>query len=430
MLKFFVETYGCQMNVSDSELITTMLLNAGLEAAHNIDEADVILFNTCSVRQHAEDRVLGRISNEQGKKMQNPNLKIGVLGCMAQRLGDDLMKQYPYIDFVVGVDQYHQLPALILGENHLTLNDFDTNQLYSQVYPSRNEGLSAFVTIMRGCDNFCSYCIVPHVRGRERSRAMDEILKEVADAGERGFKDITLLGQNVNSYHWQDVRFPTLLKEVAQISSIERVRFVTSHPKDLSDGLIDIMATEKRVCEHIHLPMQSGNSDVLAAMNRGYTAAHYEDLIHRLRAAIPNIAITTDIIAGFPGETESQFRDTCSMVERVEFDFAFCFKYSPREGTKAANFTMQLPEETRLRRLQELIEVQRKSTYHRFKAQVGLVKQVYVEGISRKSELDVSGKTRDFKITVFPGTTDLIGKFVDVKIVGATAGTLIGELVE
>ncbi|MDY6916106.1 MAG: MiaB/RimO family radical SAM methylthiotransferase, partial [Candidatus Cloacimonadota bacterium] len=287
-MKVFIETYGCQMNVADSELVTTILARAGYSHTYNIEEADVIIFNTCSVRDHAEKRVLGRISNELKRKDKNPQLKIGVIGCMAQRMGNRLNSKN--VDFVVGVDQYNKLPQILskLDKKTYFVNEttVDNNQIYPDIYPTHQGNFNAFVTIMRGCNNFCSYCIVPYTRGRERSRPVNDILVEIDRAGEAGFEDVTLLGQNVNSYHYNNVNFAELLQLANQIDSIKRLRFVTSHPKDLSDEVIKAMASSSKVCEHLHLAMQSGNDEVLRRMNRGYTAAHYYDIVQKLRTSM------------------------------------------------------------------------------------------------------------------------------------------------
>lgn len=423
-MKFFIETYGCQMNVSDSELVSGILLNAGWDQVLDIDDADLILFNTCSVRQHAEDRVLGRIANEKHRKQQNPELKIAVLGCMAQRVGKSLLEKGFGVDFVVGVDQYLQLPELLSQEKGLE-TEFDHFQIYPGLKPVHGDKSCAFVTIMRGCDNFCSYCIVPHVRGRERSVDFDQIFEEVAKCGDNGLKDITLLGQNVNSYRWGEYNFPKLLRELNKIDSIYRIRFVTSHPKDLSDELIQAMADCDKLCEHIHLPLQSGSNSVLNTMNRKYTVEHYRGLVDKLRAAIPDISLTTDLIAGFPGETREDFNLTLDLMRDISFDYAFCFKYSEREGTEACSFENQLPESERLSRLQEMIELQRQITLDKFSAQIGKEIEVYVESLSKKSVHQVSGKTRDYKIAVLDGDESEIGTLKKARVKSATAGTLI-----
>jgi tRNA-2-methylthio-N6-dimethylallyladenosine synthase len=429
-MRFYIETYGCQMNIADSELVTTILRNNGYQEATTIDDADIIIFNTCSVRQHAEERVLGRIANEKSRKRTKPSLKIGVIGCMAQRLQEELMEIQDGIDFVVGVDQYSEIPHIINSKSEHLAADFNKLENYNDIYPTRQGKLNAFVTIMRGCNNFCSYCIVPYTRGRERSRPISDILTEVRQAGENGFPDITLLGQNVNSYEFEGIKFPDLIREINKIDSIKRIRFVTSHPKDLSDDLIIAMSESDKVCHNIHFAMQSGNTEILARMNRGYTAEHFYGRILKLREVMPDIAITTDVIAGFAGESEEQFMDTYNLMKKIEFDYAFMYKYSPRRGTKAAEFTDQVPEAIRLDRLQRLIEMQRKITFDKYQNQIGKVVEVLVENLSKKSDEEVSGKTSDFKICVFPGSQDLIGKFVKVKITDATAGTLIGEKYE
>jgi len=421
------------MNVSDSELVMKILEDNGFKIVDHIDRADVIIFNTCTVRQHAEDRALGRITNEMSRKKDNKDLKIGIIGCVAQRLGKNLL-QNKGIDFIVGTDQYLNLPEIITGviENSRSLCNtrINNNEIYAGLYPAHQGEFSAYVTIMRGCNNFCSYCIVPYTRGSERSRRAEDIFRELRRAGERGFKDITLLGQNVNSYNYKKLDFPLLLKETNKIDSINRIRFVTSHPKDLSDRLIDIMAKSEKVCEHIHLPMQSGDNEILRVMNRGYTAEHYLGLVKKLRKAMPEIAITTDIIAGFPGETEQQFLNTYKMMKEIEFDYAFTFKFSPRNGTKASEFDNQVPEILRLDRLQKLIKLQQQITHKKYQQQIGKIKEIYVEKVSKKNIHEISGKSRDFKITVFPGSEDLIGKFVRVKITDAVGWTLKGKLLD
>lgn len=423
-MKFYIETYGCQMNVSDSELVSSILVEAGWGIAPDIGSADLILFNTCSVRKHAEDRVLGRISNERHRKLQNPDLKIAVLGCMAQRMGKRLLDNDIGVDFVVGVDQYLELPSL-LTESQGMDTDFDFRQIYPGLKPLHANGTCAFVTIMRGCDNFCSYCIVPHVRGRERSVDFKQILAEVRECGDKGLKEVTLLGQNVNSYLWEDYDFSRLLRELNKVDSIHRLRFITSHPKDLSDDLIDAMAACDKVCEHIHLPLQSGSNSVLKTMNRRYTLEHYLGLVDKLRRAVPGISLTTDLIAGFPGESESDFEQTLEVMREIQYDYAFCFKYSEREGTAACEFTNQVPEAERLQRLQQMIELQREITLDKFSAQIGKEIEVYVESLSKKSSEQVSGKTRDYKIAVLSGNASDIGKLKRGTVRKATAGTLI-----
>lgn len=425
--KYYIETYGCQMNVSDSELIISVLDNDGYEQVDSIDDADIILFNTCSVREHAEQRVLGRVSNERHRKIQKPSLKIGLLGCMAQRIGERLVSDDLGIDFAVGVDQYHALPE-ILRETCGSELGFDSEQIYEGIIPKHQGEHCAFITIMRGCNNFCSYCIVPYVRGRERSRPYSDIKKDIEQALSSNMFDITLLGQNVNSYLFDGMAFPALLRQIEKdFEGIKRLRFITSHPKDLSDELIETMANSSILCNHIHLPMQSGDNKVLRRMNRSYSIEDYMLIVDKLRKAVPDIALTTDLIAGFPGESKEQFEATLSAMERIGFDYAFCFKYSPREGTEAANYENQVPESERLKRLQEMIELQRKITLDKYREMIGKEVEVYVEGFSKKSKKKVSGKSRDFKICVLSGDANDIGTIKRAKVLNATAGTLICE---
>jgi len=419
------------MNVADSELVAGILEQAGYLQAENMDSADIIIFNSCTVRQHAEDRVLGRLTAEAQRKQEHPELLIGLIGCVAQRKGKDLLDEIESLDFVVGTDQYRQLPEIIISciKNKKTLfADVQNNiEHYENIYPVRNKGVNAFVTIMRGCNNFCSYCIVPYVRGRERSRDHREILEEIERAGNTGYKDITLLGQNVNSYNDGKITFPDLLRHAAHIDSIERLRFVTSHPKDLSDEVIQVMTIEPKLCEHLHLPMQSGSNRILKRMNRNYTSEKYLAIIKKLRNAMPHIALTTDAMVGFPGETEEDFFLTYNLMREIRFDYAFMFKYSPREGTAAADYKVQVPEDIRLERLRKLIDQQEKITFEKYQDQIGREVEVYVEQTSKKSEDELSGRTRDNKIAVFPGEKDLIGSFVRIKIIDTTGWTLKGE---
>jgi tRNA-2-methylthio-N6-dimethylallyladenosine synthase len=415
------------MNVADSELIHSILLDAGFQPADGLDDTDILLFNTCSVREHAEQRVLGRISNERYRKKAKPWFKIVLLGCMAQRIGQRLIEEDLGIDYAIGVDQYRALPHILAQETGSAL-DFDSKEVYEQLLPIHQGSRCAYVTIMRGCNNFCSYCIVPHVRGRERSRPYLDILHDVQSAVHNDMLDISLLGQNVNSFHSRDLSFPDLLQKISEdVPELYRLRFVTSHPKDLSDRLVEVMAINPKVCEHIHLPMQSGSNGILNRMNRSYTFEKYHGRIQALRNAIPHISITTDLIAGFPGETDAQFEETLKAMQEIEFDYAFCFKYSPRDGTEAASFEDQIPEALRLDRLQRMIELQRDITLRKFRAQIGKVVEVYVEDFSKKSKAQISGKTRDYKIAVLSGDESQIGKLVQTRVIDATAGTLICE---
>ena len=419
------------MNVNDSELVAAILEDTGFKMTTNIDKADIILFNSCSVRQHAEDRVVGRITQEGSRKNASNLPLIGLLGCVAQKNGNKLLTEIQALDFVVGTDQYKKLPEIILSafQNKIrkAFIEQDNSVIYEDIKPVRKKGTNAFVTIMRGCNNFCTYCIVPYVRGRERSRNINKILKEIKEAGEAEYKDITLLGQNVNSYKFKEYDFADLLKKAAQIDNIKRLRFVTSHPKDLSDEVIKTMASEKKICESLHLPLQSASNEILGRMNRKYTYEHYLEIINKLRDAMPDIAITTDVLVGFPGESEEDFLKTYNALKSIEFDYSFTFKYSPRQGTKAAEFDDQVDEKVRLRRLKKLIDLQNDITAKKYKEKIGNIESVYVEQISKKCDKELSGRTKDNKIAVFPGKKKLIGSFADIKIVDAIGWTLIGE---
>ncbi len=430
-MNFKIESYGCQMNIADSELVVGILQKAGHKQVQDFDQAELVIFNTCSVREHAEQRVLGRIASVLAYKKQKERFFVGVIGCMAQRMQGELFDNG--VDFVVGVDQYGTLPEVVqsLGESGKLLRaDFDSEEVYDFCYPFRGSGVSAFVTVMRGCDNFCSYCIVPYLRGRERSRSVSQILADVRAAVQQGFSEITLLGQNVNSYLFEGLNFAGLLREVHQSQGVRRIRFVTSHPKDMSAELIKTMRDLPKVCPHLHVALQSGNDEILRKMNRKYTAGQYLQMVKDLRAAIPEIAITTDIIVGFPGETHSQYLDTVALLKEIRFDYAFLYKYSPRQGTKAATFAEQVPEPERLKRLQEIIQEQNKITTQKYEEQIGKVKNVLVEKVSKKDAQEIAGKSEDFKMVIFPGDKSLIGSYVQVKITKATGWTLKGEMIK
>lgn len=433
--KYYIETYGCQMNKYDSELVAGILNRAGYQPARSLDESDLILVNTCSVRQHAENRVFGRLDALRLLKKQRPDIIIGVLGCMAMRLQDELLHQKPFINFVLGPDNYRGLLDILdklnngSRNNQLKLAEFDDHEIYSEMYPSRTSGVTAWVAIMRGCNNFCSYCIVPYVRGRERSRPAKDVVQEVRQLVQQNFVEVTLLGQNVNSYHDGDHDFADLIWMVAELPGIQRVRFATSHPKDLSPRLIDAMANHPKICNHLHLPVQSGSDHVLQLMNRKYTRGEYLNLIESLRAKIPNVGLYTDIIVGFPGETEQDFELTVQLVEQIRFDGIFVFKYSPREGTAANRLKETVPEAEKVRRLQRLNEIQDAITLENNKKLIGTYAQILVEGPSKKSQrLQYMGRTETNKIVVFQGDQTQIGRLVEVKIMAAEGRTLFGEL--
>jgi tRNA-2-methylthio-N6-dimethylallyladenosine synthase len=432
--KYYLETYGCQMNKYDSELVAGILNQHGFREAGTVQDSDLILLNTCSVRQHAETRVFGRLDALRLLKLNHPDLIIGVLGCMAARLQDEILNQKPFVNFVLGPDNYRALPEILsklnngYGEHQIKLAEFDNHEIYSELYPSRTSGVSAWVAIMRGCNNFCSYCVVPYVRGRERSRLAKDIVTEVQKLAAQNFLEVTLLGQNVNSYHDGDHDFADLIRLVADLPGIARVRFATSHPKDLSPKLIDTLAGHPKICHHLHLPVQSGSDKILKFMNRNYTRSHYLKLVTSAREKISDLGLNTDIIVGFPGETEADFEDTVDLVRRVEFDGVFVFKYSPREGTIAYNLPETVSEDEKTKRLQILNHIQDEITLKRNQKLIGSVKTILVEGTSKKAKRNqFMGRTESNKIVVFDHETSVARSLISVKIVAAEGRTLFGE---
>lgn len=433
--KYYIFTYGCQMNVRDSETIAGLLEAMGYVEAASPEEADLILFNTCSVRHSAENKVYGKLGEIMSLKKKNPDILIAFGGCMAQlaEVRQKLKKQG--VDVVFGTHNIHELPHLIQKVRESQLPVFKVWEREGQVIESlpskRQNGISAFVNIMYGCNNFCSYCIVPYTRGRERSRHFADIIKEVEELAANGYKEVTLLGQNVNSYgRGLDVKidFADLLRRVNAVEGIERIRFTTSHPKDVSDKLIDTIAECSKVCEHIHMPLQAGSNTVLQRMNRSYTREHYLELVGKIRNKIPGIAITSDLIVGFPGETEEDFRQTLDMVEKVRFDAAFTFMYSPRSGTKAALFGDQVSLEEKKERLQRLNDVQYRIATEINESLAGTVQEVLAEGPSKTNKEKLTSRTRTNRIVIFSGPKTLIGKLINVKIVKARTFSLFGEL--
>lgn len=431
--KVYIETYGCQMNKYDSELAASILKKQGFQATENATEADLILVNTCSVREHAETRALGRLSALNKYKLNNPGVKIGVLGCMALRIGEQILDEKPFVDFAIGPDSYRKLPEILtqLERNHsqqlkADVSDFES---YADIYPSRIPGVSAWVAIMRGCNNFCAYCIVPYLRGRERSRPIANILEEVEKLCDEGFVEVTLLGQNVNSYHDGETDFPDLIARVSQVPGIQRIRFASSHPKDVSMKLIETIAQHKNICNHIHLAVQSGSNRVLKLMNRLYTREHYLSLLQKAREIVKGLCFTTDIIVGFPGETERDFLDTLDLVRQARFDNAFTFKYNPRVGTAAAKMKETVSEEEKRARLNALNALQNEITLQNYRALIGHRVQVLVEGRSKKSDEQYMGRTDTNKIVIFPKRDRIIGKIVEMRICAAEGHTLFGEFV-
>lgn len=434
-LKLHVVTFGCQMNKLDSEVAAGQLLEAGYVATERSEEADVILINTCSVRQHAEDKVWSLLGTLRALKRRNPGLIIGVIGCMAQKEREHILQRMPHVDLVCGPMELDRLPELVaaarehagpllaVGEGHVGRAP--------RVVRRRPNRFQAFVAVMRGCDNFCSYCIVPYVRGREVSRPLNEIVEEVQQLVADGVKEVTLLGQNVNSYGrtlGDGTTLVTLLRRLDAVKGLERLRFVTSHPKDATDELFHAMADLPSVCPHLHLPAQSGSNRVLRDMNRGYTREHYLDRIARLREIVPGVEVASDFIVGFPGETEAEFQDTLSLVEQAEFQNCFVFKYSPRAGTRAAELPDDVLWATKQERNRRLLAAQEAIMRRRNAAMVGRTVEVLVEGPSERDPTNLTGRTRANHIVAFPGDAGLAGRTVPVTIVNATALTLLGRL--
>lgn len=431
---YHVVTYGCQMNAHDSEILSGMLREMGMEEAENRESADFVLFNTCCVRDNAERRALGNVTWLKEVRKKNPRLMIGVCGCMIQQPGmaEKILKQYRFVDLAFGTSNLYRLPELLyqaMQRDQTVLEIEEKNTIVEGLPVQRLRHDAAYITIMYGCDNFCTYCIVPYVRGRERSREMSAILQEARELRDSGVKEIMLLGQNVNSYGKsleQPVTFAQLLRELDALD-IPRIRFMTSHPKDLSDELIDVMAHSKHILPQFHLPVQHGNSEILRRMNRHYDREQYLNRVQRLREAVPGIGLTTDIIVGFPGETEEQFQDTLSLVREVGYDSAFTFIYSPRTGTGAAKMPDQVPEEVSSRRIQELLRVQEECQKKAMERFIGMEEEVLVEGLSRRSDEAVSGHGMHGLSVTFPGTQADVGEIVRVRIVGMKNNTLTGE---
>ncbi len=433
--KLYIETVGCQMNVNDSERIVTLLAPLGYSLTERRHEASLILFNTCTVRAGAEDRLHQNVANLKNLKKKRPGVLIGIAGCVAQQQGEDLLKQYPWVDLVFGTHNLHLVPEMVRdaeqGKRRAETQFLDSSERLDLFPPIEGHSrFSAFVTVMQGCDNFCSYCIVPYVRGREISRRFAEVLNEVRELAEQGVKEVVLLGQNVNSYGLKGEHQPSfseLVRAVAEVEGVERIRFVTSHPKDMSDDLIACFSDVPKLCGSLHLPAQSGNNRILAAMNRGYSREHYLATIAKLRQARPEIKITGDMIVGFPGETEAEFEETLSLMEEVNYFDLFSFVYSPRPGTKAANLTDDLPKEVKLARLDRLQKQQLACSRLHNEAYVGSLQQVLVEGLAKKHG-QVSGRCDSGRIVNFAGSPALIGKLVNVKITQGYANSLLGEL--
>ena len=432
MKKLYIETYGCQMNVADSEVVASVMQMAGYETTENLDKANAVFLNTCSVRDNAEQKIYHRLEALAAIRRKRP-LIIGVLGCMAERAQQDLLENH-HCDLVAGPDAYLSLPDLIaqVETGHKAMNiELSTTETYKDIVPQRiglGHKIGGFVSIMRGCNNFCHYCIVPYTRGRERSRDVESILKEVRDLRDRGFKEVTLLGQNVNSYKSQDTDFPALLRQVAEEAPEMRVRFTTSHPKDMSDETLKVIAEMPNVCKHIHLPVQSGSDRILKLMNRKYTREWYLDRVAAIRRIIPDCGLSTDIFVGYHSETEEDHQMSLDLMREVGYDSAFMFKYSERPGTYASkHLPDDVPEEEKIRRLNELIALQTEISAQQNKKDEGKTFDVLVEGFSKRSREQLCGRTEQNKMVVFPKAGRHIGETVQVKITGSTSATLLGE---
>ena len=447
--KLYIESYGCQMNFSDSEVVASIMTENGFSTTRDVDEADVVLINTCSIRDNAEKRVRNRLTEFKKKKADNPEMVVGILGCMAERLKKSLLEQEKLVDLVAGPDAYRDLPNLIdeVGTGQKAVNVLlSRDETYADISPVRLDkgGISAFVTIMRGCDNMCSFCVVPFTRGRERSRDPKTIVEECQDLFAKGYREVTLLGQNVDSFRWNitnkgeiknkelpTVNFAQLLIMVAKVSPDLRVRFSTSHPKDMTDEVLHAIASFENICNYIHLPVQSGHSEVLKRMNRGYSREWYLERIEAIHRIIPDCAISTDIISGFCAETDKEHEDTLSLMDIVAFDFAYMFKYSERPKTLAERkFEDDVPEDVKSKRLTEIIEKQLGYSLASNKERIGKMEKVLIEGISKRSEEHMSGRTGRNSMVVFPKGNFKKGDYINVKILDCTSATLLGEAVE
>lgn len=437
--KLFIETYGCQMNVADSEVVASVMQMAGYTACDSIEEADAVFMNTCSVRDNAEQKIYSRLAYFHSLRKKKKNLIVGVLGCMAERVKNDLIENH-HVDLVAGPDAYLTLPDLVsaveAGQKAINV-DLSTTETYSDIIPARICGnhISGFVSIMRGCNNFCHYCIVPYTRGRERSREVESILKEVKDLETRGFKEVTLLGQNVNSYKYEGegetITFPMLLRLVAKAVPGMRIRFTSSHPKDMSDETLHVIAEEPNVCKHVHLPVQSGSSRILKLMNRKYTREWYLERVEAIKRIIPDCGLSTDLFTGFHDETEEDHQETLSLMRLCAYDSAFMFKYSERPGTYAAkHMEDNVPEDVKIRRLNEMIALQNELSAESNAKDVGKVFEVLVEGRSKRSSEQVFGRTQQNKVVVFDKNNHRVGDYVMVKITESSSATLKGVEVE
>ena len=422
------------MNVADSELVESILKGEGYSKAAQLHDADAIFVNTCAIREHAEEKVHSQLGRYDLIKKENPDTIIGVLGCMAQSLKHDLLENRPFVDIILGPDSYRKLPGLLSRKKEVPHSLVDTTlsrfEVYDDLFPSRKEGVNAWISIMRGCDKFCTFCIVPFTRGRERSRSMESIIAEATQAVEDGFTEITLLGQNVNSYSHNGHEFHHLLEAVAQVRGLKRIRYTSPHPQDMTDDLLNTMLTHENICNYVHLPLQSGSDRILKRMNRTYSRDHFIELAHRIRDILPGVGISTDIIVGFPGETEFEFSETLAVMEEVKFDSAFNFKYSPRPGTKASEYDDPIPEDIMQQRLEQIIDLQKRHTLERNLDLVGTIQTVLIEKESKMSSHQWAGRTDSNKWVIFDKEDVQIKDMVSIQIKKAKGITLHGELLK
>jgi tRNA-2-methylthio-N6-dimethylallyladenosine synthase len=421
------------MNVSDSELVESILIKKGYKAINDPDNADVLFVNTCSIREHAEDKVHSLLGRYNVLKSKKPDMIIGVLGCMAQSLKHDILENKPYVDIVLGPDSYRKLPELLnrhkINKQSIVDTEFSRYEVYDDLFPSRKKGINAWITIMRGCDKFCTFCIVPFTRGRERSRSIDGIVNEIKNAVKDGFTEVTLLGQNVNSYNFDGHKFHVLLGNVARVPGLKRLRYTSPHPQDITIELLDIMARYDNICNSIHLPLQSGSDRILKRMNRTYTSDHFINIVRKIREILPDAGISTDIIVGFPGESEKDFSDTINVMEKVNFDSAFTFKYSPRNGTKASGYEDQINEDIKQKRLEQIISLQKSHTILRNQSYLGKIENVLIEKQSKRNIGKWAGRTDSNKWVIFDKDHASIKDIVPVLIMEARGITLHGKII-
>ena len=430
---YHIHTYGCQMNVSDSELVESILIKKGYKAINDPDNADVLFVNTCSIREHAEDKVHSLLGRYNVLKSKKPDMIIGVLGCMAQSLKHDILENKPYVDIVLGPDSYRKLPELLnrhkINKQSLVDTKLSRYEVYDDLFPSRKKGINAWITIMRGCDKFCTFCIVPFTRGRERSRSIDGIVNEIKNAVKDGFTEVTLLGQNVNSYNFDGQKFHVLLENVARVPGLKRLRYTSPHPQDITIELLDIMARYDNICNSIHLPLQSGSDRILKRMNRTYTSDHFINIVRKIREILPDAGISTDIIVGFPGESEKDFSATINVMEKINFDSAFTFKYSPRNGTKASGYEDQINEDIKQKRLEQIISLQKSHTILRNQSYLGKIENVLIEKQSKRNIGKWAGRTDSNKWVIFDKDHASIKDIVPVLIMEARGITLHGKII-